>query len=127
MVCTNDEQQILIWWDDKTIYGFIVEPTKSQKKLLNAVNKLPIIYRRVLILYAFEGMQRQQIAALMQESISTIRSLIHQSGLLVHDYVRSKAKGKCLPLQKCVMSNWPYMEYAKLVELRREMILWSRV
>lgn len=132
MVCKNDEKCVLVRWDDKTIFSLVVEPTEYEKKLLNAVNKLPIVCRRVLILYAFGGMQRQEIAAIMETSLAAIRFLIHRSGLLLQEHLSdskdSSKQGVALRDFRLseVFLDWPYREYAKLVELRKNMVFWSR-
>jgi hypothetical protein len=127
MVCRNDEQYAMICWDDKTIYGFIAEPTECQKKLLNAVNKLPNVCRKVVILYAFEGMQRQKIAGVMGISLSAIRFLIHRSGQLLKQYLGGQAeRGLKDGRLSMIFSDWPYVEYAKLVELRKNVDFWSK-
>jgi hypothetical protein len=128
MVCRNNEFHVPVWWDDNSIYGFVAEPTESQKNLITAVNKLPHICRKVAILYAFERMQREEIAATMKLSIAAIRFLIHRSGLLLHEYLENKAKQDSLVLRnalKAALSDWPYMEYAQLVELRKDMMFFA--
>jgi DNA-directed RNA polymerase specialized sigma24 family protein len=124
MVCRNEEKCGLVLWDDKNIYGFVIEPTKDQKKLLNAVNKLPIICRKIVILYAFKGMQRQEIAAMMAMSPAAIRFLIHRSGLLLQEYLSENNHSRDFGL-KTVFSDWPYMEYAKLAEMQKNMVLFE--
>lgn len=125
MVCKNEEQHAAILWDDKTIYGFVVEPTEYQKKLLNAVNKLPITFRKVVILYAFEGMQRRKIASIMRTSLASIRFLIYQSGVLLQenltDAVKQDVTMRIFGLNG-MFSGWPYVEYAGLVELRKNVV-----
>lgn len=130
MVCRNDEKCILVRWDDKTIYSFVLEPTEFQKKLLNAVNKLPIICKKVVILYAFEGMHRDEIAEMMKTSLSTVRLLICRSGFLLHGHLTNEfdqnGNSDLRDSELDVLSDWPYLEYASLVELRKNMCFWSR-
>jgi hypothetical protein len=124
MVCRSDEKYVMIRWDDKTIYGFIVAPSEYQKDLLNAFNKLPIICRKVMILYAFEGMQRQKIAEQMATSLAAIRFLIYHSGLLLHRYLKKGQDSEVADYElEGILTDWPYIEYAGLVELRKDVVL----
>jgi DNA-directed RNA polymerase specialized sigma24 family protein len=125
MVCRNEEQHAPICWDDKIIYGFVAEPTENQKKLISAVNKLPIICRKVVILYAFEGLQREEIAGIMKTSLAAVRFIVHRSGLLLQEYLENKDKKDSIFRDhglKKVFSDWPCLEYARLVELRKDMV-----
>jgi len=121
MVCRNEEQYTAINWDDTTIYGLVAEPTEKQKNLLSAVNKLPIIYRQVSILYALEILQRQEIALKMEISLAATRFLIHRSGLLLQEYLENEEKQDFFLRNvgsKEFFPNWPYVGYSKLAELR---------
>ena len=128
MVCRNTELHVPVWWDDNSIYGFVVEPTESQNNLITAVNKLPHVCRKVTILYAFKGMQREDIAATMKLSLAATRFIIHRSGLLLHKYLAHRAKQDLLVRQNflnATLSDWPYMEYAQLVELRKDIMVFA--
>jgi hypothetical protein len=128
MVCRNNDFHVPVWWDDNSIYGFVAEPTKSQRNLILAVNKLPHICRKVAILYAFERMQREEIAVTMQLSLEATRFLIHRGGLLLHEYLVNKERQDLLARHnalKSALSDWPYMEYAQLVELRKDMMFFA--
>jgi hypothetical protein len=124
MVCRNSEFHVPVWWDDNSVYGFIMEPTEAQKNLITAINKLPHVCRKVAILYAFERIQREEIAATMKLSLAATRFLIHRSGLLLHEHLANKAKQFLLIRQNALQttSDWPYTEYAQLVELRKDMM-----
>jgi hypothetical protein len=128
MVCRNSEFHVPVLWDDDSVYGFVEEPTERQNDLINAVNQLPPVCRKVAILYAFERMQREEIAATMTLSLATTRFLIHRSGLLLHQYLAQKEKQDLLVRQNALnttLSDWPYLEYAQLVELRKDMMFFA--
>jgi hypothetical protein len=128
MVCRNGEFHVPVWWDYNNVYGFVVNPAENQKHLINAVNKLPCICRKVMILYAFEGMQREEIATAINLSLAAIRFLIHRSGLLLHEYLKNKEKQDLVIRNnalKASFSDWPYMEYAQLIELRKEIMFFA--
>jgi hypothetical protein len=128
MVCRNDERYVAIRWDDETIYGFVADPTKHQRQLIDAINKLPITCRKIVILFAFEGLQRQEIAEILATSLSTVRFLIHRSGLLLQEYLAPPVKTRvCLKNLKLkgMFPDWPYTEYAELVELRKNMVFFD--
>jgi DNA-directed RNA polymerase specialized sigma24 family protein len=125
MVCRNDEFHVAVQWDDKTVYGFVIEPSENQKKLISAVNKLPIICRKVMILYALGGVQRQEIAAILKISLAATRFLIHRSGLLLQEYLVNQEKQDSFIRNNSLkekFSDWPYTEYSKLVELRKNIV-----
>jgi DNA-directed RNA polymerase specialized sigma24 family protein len=126
MVCRNDSNDALIWWDNTTLYAVLAEPTDNQRKLADAVNNLPDVCKKVVILFAFECIARDRIAEKMAISLTSLRFLIHRSGLLIHEYLIEQEKqhwqSKRLNRE---FSGWPCIEYASLVELRKDLVLFG--
>jgi hypothetical protein len=118
MVCTNENYIITINWDNKLIYAFIHEPTEYERKLIEAVNSLPCICRKTIILFAFEQIEREDIAAILKTSIVNVQALINLSGLLLRISFPNLAKNQSSHKLNRIFSNWPWLEYAELAKLR---------
>ena len=123
MVCKNEQYRAAIQWNDSAIYGFIVEPTEYERCLVDAINSLPLICRKAVILFVFERFPKEQIAATLQTSLTAVRSLIHCSGLLVRKYLADHGR-RSIPdlILNRIFANWPYREYAQLIRLRKNVI-----
>jgi DNA-directed RNA polymerase specialized sigma24 family protein len=123
MVCKNEQNHAAICWDNKTMYGFVVEPTEYERRLVGAVNKLPAICRKTVILFAFEGVAREEIASILHTSVTAVRFFIESSGLLLRrnlaDEIKQNSRNFTL---NGIFANWPWMEYAELVKLRKNLV-----
>ena len=123
MVCTNEKYIVAVCWDHTRIYAIVMRPTEYQSRLVNAVNSLPPIYRKIIILLAFEQVTREDIAAILEISVNSVRFLINISGLLLRiclaDRFRNHSENLTL---NDVFPNWPWLEYAELAKLRRNML-----
>jgi hypothetical protein len=77
---------------------------------------------------AFECIPREEIAATMNVSHGAMRVLMHWGGLLLHIYLANNEK-QDLPARqntaKSTLYDWPYLEYAQLVELRKDMMFFA--
>jgi hypothetical protein len=123
MICENEQHRAAIQWNNRAIYGFIVEPTEYERCLVDAVNSLPLICRKTVILFAFKRMPREHIAAILQTSLPAVRFLIHRGGLLMRKYFTDHGKQSTLDvILNRIFTNWPYREYAQLVKLRKNVI-----
>jgi len=123
MVCKNEKYLVAICWDKKNIYAFVLEPTEYQYHLVRAVNNLPVIFRKTIILFAFEQIEREKIASILKVSINAVRFLIDISGLLLRiyiaDWIRLHSND---PKLNEIFANWPWLEYAELAKLRRNLV-----
>ena len=123
MVCKNEQSHIAIRWDETTIYGFVIDPTEYECRLAEAVNDLPTICRKTVILFAFESISREEIAVILQTSLAAVRFLIHRSGLLMREGLAEYGKQNVADLKLSrLFSNWPYREYAELIKLRKSLM-----
>jgi DNA-directed RNA polymerase specialized sigma24 family protein len=123
MVCRNEQHRAAIQWDDNAIYGFVVKSTEYDCCLVDAVNSLPPICRKTVILFAFERIPREVIAAILQTSLTAVRFLIYRSGLLMREYLTDHGKQSAHDvILNRIFANWPYREYAQLLKLQKNMV-----
>ena len=122
MVCTNEKYLVAVCWDHTRIYAIVLRPTEYQSRLVNAVNSLPPIYRKIIILLAFEQVTREDIAAILEISVNSVRFLINISGLLLRVYLADRFRNHSDNTLNEVFPNWPWLEYAELAKLRRNML-----
>jgi DNA-directed RNA polymerase specialized sigma24 family protein len=128
MVCRNEQYRAAIQWDDNAIYGFVFKSTEYDCCLVDAVNSLPPICRKTVILFAFERIPREVIAAMLQVSLSTVRFLIHHGGILIREYLEDQRKHTTIDFTlNRLFAGWPYLEYAELVKLRKSLVFLSKL
>jgi hypothetical protein len=123
MVYGEKKQHAAIQWNDSAIYGFFIKPTAYERCLVDAINSLPPICRKTVILFVFERITREHIAAILQISPPAVRFLIHRSGLLIRKYLVDHGR-QSIPdvILDRIFANWPYREYAQLVRLQKNII-----
>jgi hypothetical protein len=127
LIYKNGLSGAAIHWNDSAIYGFVVKPTEHEHCLVDAVNSLPFICRKTVILFIFEQKTREHIAALLQTSLPAVCFLIHRSGLLLREYLTDHGQQSTPnPILNKLFANWPYREYAQLVKIRKNILFLKR-
>jgi hypothetical protein len=123
IICEHEQYCATIQWNDSAIYGFVAKPTEYEHCLVDAVNSLPSVCRATVILFVFERISREHIAAVLQMSLTSVRFLIHRSGLLMREYLTDHGQLSVPnPILNRVFANWPYREYAQLVKMRKNVV-----
>lgn len=113
-----------IQWEDDLIYCLVVKPTEYERCLVEAVNSLPTICRKTVILFTLEQLTRESIATLLEMSFKGVCFLIHRAGLLMREYLNSHGHPS-VPSATLDMffKGWPYLELGQLVKLRQRIDL----
>jgi hypothetical protein len=116
-----------ILWDSDSLYGWVLDPTDREQILINAVNVLPTIPRKIVVLFTLAEMQRYEIALYLNLSISTVRLLVYQSGLQIRRYLNQQnAISNYDNIFDLIFVNWPWIEYAEIKQFRTKLIIWIR-
>ena len=88
------ESEELLFIPDGTDHAANVEKAESIQALRKAVEALPPLYKQVLLLRDWEQMSYQDIAAVLQIPIGTVRSRLHNATvLLTNDLTSPDANG----------------------------------
>jgi hypothetical protein len=127
ITCKHEQYCAAIHWNNSAIYGFFINPTAYERCLVDAINSLPPICRKTVILFVFERIPRKHIAAILHMSLPAVRFLIHRSGLLLREYLSGHGRNSTPDLiLNRIFADWPYSEYAQLVRLRKSIVFLKR-
>lgn len=66
---------------EQTNPGHALERAEDERRLQDALNRLSLDYRTVLVLKEIEGLKYEEIAATLQVPIGTVRSRLHRARL----------------------------------------------
>lgn len=111
-------------WDGEIIYACIISPTHYECLVVEAVNNLPPLCRKAVILFACELIPKKDVATILQLSLMTVRFLIHRSGLMIREYLEDHGKHNTADaVLKEAFAGWPYREYTELVKLRKNLVV----
>jgi|SRR2546423_653057 RNA polymerase sigma-70 factor (ECF subfamily) len=69
--------------------GHALERAEDERRLQNALNRLSLEYRTVLVLKEIEGLKYEEIAAALQVPIGTVRSRLHRARLELREQLGS--------------------------------------
>lgn len=116
--------QKAIIWDGNSVYAHVRCNNVRQLKLVEIVNHLPTSARQAILLYTFENMRKETIAAELGKTIAQIKKNMSKAENVMRQFSSlsgSSAVHK-LSLNK-LFKQWPYQAYAELFNLKINAII----
>ena len=112
--------QETIIWDSDSVYAHVICENLRQIKLVEIVNHLPTSARQAILLYTFENMRKDKIAAELGKTTSQIRKNMSKADGVMSQFVR--LSGSSTILSK-LFGQWPYQAYVELLNLKTNAII----
>lgn len=116
--------QKTIIWDNESIYAHVRCDNLRQIKLVEIVNHLSDSSRQAILLYTFENMRKDTIAAELGKTTSQIRKNMSRADNAMKQFVGLYGKPSIHKLfLKKLFKQWPYQIYAELLNLRTNAVI----
>ena len=116
--------QAAIIWDKNSVYAYVRCDNLRQKKIVEMVNHLSIPTRQTILLYTFENMRKDTIAAELGKTTAQIRENMSKADNAMSQFVSLSGNP---PIHKLFLNKlfkrWPYHAYAELLSLKENAII----
>ena len=123
MVSFSSNQAAIIW-DKNSVYAYVRCDSFRQKKIVEVVNHLSVPARQTILLYTFENMQKDKIAAELGKTTAQIRETMSKAEDVMRQFADISVNPAMhkLSLNK-LFKQWPYQAYAELLSLKKNAII----
>ena len=113
-----------IIWDNNNIYAHVRCDNLRQIKLVEVVNLLSPSARQTILLYTFENMRRDIIAAELGKTTAQIKKNMSKADDVMRQFMRPYDNPTIhrFFLNK-LFKRWPYQAYAELLGLKANAVI----
>jgi len=116
--------QETIIWDKNSVYAYVRCDNLRQKKIVEMVNHLSVPARQTILLYTFENMRKETIAAELGKTTAQIRKTMSKADDAMRQFVCLSGNPSIHKLSLNKLFNyWPYQAYAELLNLKTNAVI----